>query len=61
MSFEFDSNKVDANWQKHRIRFEDVEHVFDDPYALTKPDLDTEDEPRWLTVGCDALGRVVMV
>ncbi len=61
MSFEFDPNKADANWHKHRVRFEDVEPVFDDPYALTRPDPDAKDEARWLTVGCDALGRVVTV
>ena len=56
MSFEFDPAKAQLNWQKHRVRFEDMEPVFDDPYALTRPD-----EPRWLTVGCDALGRIVTV
>jgi uncharacterized protein len=59
MSFEFDTHKAEANWQKYRIRFEDVEPVFDDPYALAKPDPDAKDEQRWLTVGCDVLGRVV--
>ena len=66
MSFEFDPNKADANWHKHRVRFEDVEPVFDDPYALTRQDKtrqdpDTKDVPRWLTVGSDAPGRVVTV
>ena len=61
MSFEFDPNKADANWHRHRIHFEDVEPVFNEPYALTKPDPDIKDEPRWLTVSCDALGRVVTV
>ncbi len=60
MSFEFDPNKAEANWQMHRVRFEDMEPVFDDPYALTKPDPDATGEPRWLTVGCDVLSRVVM-
>ena len=61
MLFEFDQNKAAANWHKHRVRFEDVEPVFDDPYALTRPDPDAKDEPRWLTVGSDALRRVVTV
>ena len=61
MPFEFDPNKADANWQKHGVRFEDVEPVFDDPYALTKSDPDAKDEQRWLTVGSDALGRVLTV
>lgn len=66
ISFEFDPNKADATWHKHGVRFEDVEPVFDDPYALTRPDPDAKEEPRWLTVGCDAvgcdaIGRVVTV
>ena len=61
MSFEFDPNKALANWRKHAVRFEDAEPVFDDPYALTKPDADTTDEQRWLAIGCDALGRVITV
>ena len=61
MSFEFDPNKAQTNWRKHAVRFEDVEPVFDDPYALTKPDTDSKDEQRWVTIGCDALGRVVTV
>ena len=61
MSFEFDPAKAQLNWQKHRVRFEDMEPVFDDPYALTRLDPDAKDEPRWLTVGCDALGRIVTV
>ena len=61
MSFEFDPNKADVNWLKHRIRFEDVEPVFDNPYALTKPDPDAKNEQSWLTVGSDSLGRVVTV
>ena len=61
MSFEFDPQKAQANWRKHRVRFEDAEPVFDDPQALTREDPDVTAEQRWLSVGCDALGRVLTV
>ena len=34
---------------------------FDDPLALTREDPGAKAEQRWLTVGCDALGRVLTV
>ena len=61
MSFEFDPNKAQTNWRKHRVHFEDAEPVFDDPLALTREDPDAVAEQRWLTVGRDALGRVLTV
>ena len=61
MSFEFDPHKAQANWRKHRVRFEDAEPVFDDPLALTREDPDVSGEQRWLTVGSNALGRVLTV
>ena len=42
MRYEWDPEKRNANWRKHRIRFEDAIRVFDDPY---RNDVDaTEDE-----------------
>ena len=61
MSFEFDPQKAQSNWRKHRVRFEDAEPVFDDPLALTREDPGAKAEQRWLTVGCDALGQVLTV
>ena len=61
MSFEFDPQKAQTNWRKHHVRFEDAEPVFDDPMALTREDPDAAGEQRWLTVGGDALGRVLTV
>ena len=42
MRYEWDPEKRNANWRKHRVRFEDAIRVFDDPY---RNDVDaTEDE-----------------
>ena len=57
---EFDPSKAQANFRKHRIRFSDAESVFFDPQALTLEDRD-HDEMRWITIGMDAMQRVLVV
>jgi uncharacterized DUF497 family protein len=61
MQFEFDPAKAASNLKKHRISFSDAEAVFYDDSALTMEDPDSQGEQRFLTVGLDALGRVVVV
>ena len=61
MSFEFDPRKAAANLRKHGVSFAEVEPVLYDPRALTREDPDATGEPRYLTVGMGALGRVLMV
>lgn len=61
MDFEFDPKKAAANLHKHGIAFSDVELVFYDNFALTREDGDAVGEARFVTVGADALGRVVAV
>ena len=61
MNFEFDSKKALANLHKHGVSFAEVEPVFYDDFALTREDNDAVGEARFVTVGADALGRVVAV
>ena len=61
MSFEFDPKKALANLRKHGVAFAEVEPVFYDDPALTREDRDASGEARFVTVGMDALGRVVTV
>lgn len=61
MNFEFDPKKAVANLQKHGIAFAEVEPVFYDDFALTREDADALGEARFVTVGLDALGRIVAV
>ncbi len=35
--------------------------VFFDPNALTREDLDVENEQRFVSIGMDAIGRVLVV
>ena len=60
MDFEWDSRKAVANLRKHGIDFADAATVLHDELAVTVPDADP-DEERFVTLGIDALGRVLVV
>ena len=57
---EWDQEKSDANRAKHGADFADAATVLTDELALTRPD-DNPDEVRSVTLGMDALGRVLVV
>mgnify|MGYP001019770005 CR=1 FL=1 len=58
--FEWDESKARSNKIKHGVSFADTFAVFEDPNALTIEDF-REDEPRHLTIGMDAFGRILVV
>jgi hypothetical protein len=60
MKYEWDAQKAGTNLRKHGINFADATTVFGDDFAITIPD-DHADEERYVTVGMDALGRVLVV
>ena len=53
--------KARTNFAKHGIAFENAELVLTDPSGLTCEDPDVSGECRFVTVGADALGRIVTV
>lgn len=57
---EWDEGKAAANLRKHGVDFADAVTVLEDEAALTMPD-DHPDEDRWVTLGMDAVGRVLVV
>ena len=59
--FEFDPAKARANLRKHGVAFSDAEQALRDPNALTIEDPDSDDEQRFITLGLDAIGRVLVV
>ena len=61
MKVTWDPQKAETNLKKHRIRFSDAETVLFDPMALTIEDQDVEGERRFVSVGSNALGRVLVV
>jgi uncharacterized DUF497 family protein len=57
--YEWDPAKAKANFAKHRVRFADAVAVLEDDLALTMRDPFSEEEERWITLGRDALGRLL--
>jgi uncharacterized DUF497 family protein len=60
VSYEWDPRKAASNFRKHKIDFADAATVFEDELALTVEDDDPE-EKRFVTIGMDALGRILVV
>jgi len=61
MEIRWDPEKAEANFQKHKIRFSDAEFVLFDPMTLTIEDQIINQEQRFLSVGSDALGRILVI
>jgi len=61
MSYEWDPDKARANLINHYIRFADGVIALEDERALTIRDISSEEEERWVTLGMDAYGRVLVV
>lgn len=51
MRFEWDERKNKANRKEHGVSFETASEVFDDPFYLSRPDLDEGDEDRSSNLG----------
>ena len=60
VTFQWDADKARANLRKHRVDFADAATVFEDPRALTRDDPHPREE-RFVTLGLDALGRLLVV
>lgn len=58
--FEWDHNKATINLDKHGVDFVDAATVFDDSNAVTIDDPDHNEE-RFVTIGIDAYGRILVV
>ena len=57
---EWDAAKAAANLRKHGVDFADAETALRDDMAMTVPDADPDGE-RFVTLGMDALGRLLVV
>ena len=61
MSFEWDAAKARTNARKHGVEFADAVVALEDEDGLTMPDEDIESEERFVTLGRDAFGRILVV
>ena len=58
--FTWDSDKAEANWRKHGVRFEEAATVFFDPLFVLL-DASRNDEARDAVIGFDSLSRLLYV
>ncbi|MGE0552551.1 MAG: BrnT family toxin [Gemmatimonadales bacterium] len=58
--YEWDPDKAAANRRKHGVDFADAVAVLEDPLAVTRPDVD-HDEDRSVTIGRDTIQRLLVV
>ena len=60
MEVRWDARKAASNYRKHGVSFADAATALDDPQALTIEDRRFA-EQRFVTVGVDAFGRLLIV
>lgn len=61
MKYEWSRRKSDLNRAKHGIRFADAIPAIEDEWAVTIAEQSVAGELRFLTVGTDALNRLIVV
>lgn len=61
MEFKFSSSTASANRKEHGVSVSHAEQSLRDTYALTIKDPDTTEEPRYVSLGMGALGRILVV
>jgi uncharacterized DUF497 family protein len=63
VGFEWDEeSRAGSNFRKHGVRMPEAIPVFDDPYAITITDNESDpNEQRFVTLGLGALGRLLVV
>ena len=60
METEWDPAKARANLRKHGVRFADATSALEDAEAVSVRE-EGADEERWVSVGMDSLGRILVV
>jgi len=61
VQIEFDPAKARANLAKHKVSFAHAEQALRDVHAVTIEDPDALGAQRFVTLGMDALGRILVV
>ena len=61
MELEWDADKAASNLKKHGVDFADAATVLFDDMAITIGDDSVGEEERFITLGMDALGRLLVV
>ena len=60
MEYQWDQAKAATNLKKHGVAFADAALALEDPRALTVVDPDSVDESRFICLGADPYGRLLI-
>jgi uncharacterized DUF497 family protein len=62
LTFEWDEGKARDNFRKHKVSFGEGKTIFNDPFLLTYPDIDSsETEERRINMGLSVKNRVLVL
>jgi len=62
MEFEWDEARAGENLKKHKVDFNEGKTIFNDPFLLTFPDIDSsETEDRRVNIGLSVRDRVLVL
>lgn len=62
LTFEWDTEKSETNFAKHKVKFEEAKTVYNDPFLRTFPDPEHSDsEPPYLNIGYSLKHRILVV
>ena len=61
MQYEWDPAKAEANLATHGVSFAEAVTVLEDDFALTREDLDSAGEQRFVTLGMSGFGNLRVV
>lgn len=61
VDYEWDERKAASNLRKHGVDFAEAVLALEDAQAITLPDLASANEERFVTVGCDPHGQVLVI
>ena len=61
MEFQWDATKARSNLEKHDVDFADAVGAFEDEWAVTLEVQEIEDEDRFVILGQDFIGRILVV
>ena len=62
LTFEWNEAKARENLKKHKVNFDEGKTIFNDPFLITFPDVDSsESEDRCINIGLSAKNRVLVL
>ena len=61
MRYTWDPSKAESNERDHQVNFTDAVSVFRDDYGLSQEDRSVHGEDRYVTVGINRFGQVLVV